>query len=59
MALGYSHPIIIPVPAELKLVMEKGAIVISGVDKDLVGEYAARIIRWKKPEPYKGKGIRH
>ena len=58
--LGYSHPIVYTVPAGIKLnVVEGVKIQISGIDKQLVGEVAASIRRFKKPEPYKGKGVRY
>ena len=63
-SVGYSHNIIFNIPAELKVVAEtqKGeapTITISGYDKQLVGAVAARIRSERKPEPYKGKGIRY
>ncbi|MEE6186548.1 50S ribosomal protein L6 [Mycovorax composti] len=63
LALGYSHNIVIVVPDELKVSTEqvKGQnpiITISGCDKQLVGEVCAKIRSLRKPEPYKGKGIR-
>jgi len=58
--LGYSHEIVYPVPAGLKIAVEDGVkITIDGIDKQLVGEAAASIRRFKTPEPYKGKGIRY
>jgi large subunit ribosomal protein L6 len=57
--LGFSHPVKVLIPAGLKVVVEKGAMTVSGFDKELVGEYAAKIRSLKKPEPYKGKGIRY
>lgn len=57
-ALGFSHPVIFSVPKGITVKIEKNIITISGVDKMLVGEIAARIRALKKPEPYKGKGIR-
>jgi len=59
MALGFSHPINLPIPAGLKVLTEKGSITISGIDKHLVGQFSASIRDYKKPEPYKGKGIRY
>ncbi len=61
--LGYSHPIMFYIPDELDLEtkMEKGRrpyIKISGCDKQLVGQIAAKIRAFRKPEPYKGKGVR-
>ena len=61
---GYSHNIIFDIPTEIKVVAEteKGKapiVTISGCDKQLVGAVAARIRAERKPEPYKGKGIRY
>ncbi len=58
--LGYSHPIEFTVPEGIKLTVTDGTkISIEGADKQLVGETAATIRRYRKPEPYKGKGIRY
>lgn len=59
--VGYSHPVIIEPPADITFEVEKGyrTLSVSGVDKELVGEMAARIRRVRPPEPYKGKGIRY
>jgi large subunit ribosomal protein L6 len=60
LSLGYSHPIIYAVPSGIKLsVTDNTKIAVEGVDKQLVGEAAATIRRFKKPEPYKGKGVRY
>lgn len=60
LSIGYSHSIEYPVPEGIKLTVTDGVkISIEGFDKQLVGECAARIRRFKKPEPYKGKGIRY
>jgi large subunit ribosomal protein L6 len=59
MALGFSHPVIVPVPEGITAVLEKNIITISGADKDAVGQFAASVREIKKPEPYKGKGIRY
>lgn len=59
LALGFSHPISVEIPKELKVTAEKNVITISGVSNELVGEFAAKIRALKKPEPYKGKGIRY
>jgi large subunit ribosomal protein L6 len=59
LSLGWAHPVKVPVPATLTVeVPQPTQIVIRGADKQLVGELAARIRRLRKPEPYKGKGIR-
>lgn len=58
--LGYSHPVEFEVPKDIKLaVTPDGKISIEGSDKQLVGETAAQIRRFRPPEPYKGKGIRY
>jgi len=59
LALGFSHPVIMTIPASLKVVVEKSAITISGIDKEEVGSFAAKLRDYKKPEPYKGKGLRY
>ncbi len=63
LTLGYSHPIYFAVPQEVKVEakMEKGknpAIILQSHDKQLIGQVAAKIRAFRKPEPYKGKGIR-
>ncbi len=57
--LGFSHPVEMAVPEGLKVVIEKNLMTITGIDKELVGEFAAKIRALKKTEPYKGKGIRY
>lgn len=59
LALGFSHPVKMPIPEGLAVVADKGALTISGFDKELVGQFAADVRAMKKPEPYKGKGIRY
>ncbi len=60
LALGYSHPIFFIPPKEIKIeVPAPTNIVISGIDKQLVGQIAAKIRSFRPPEPYKGKGIRY
>lgn len=58
--VGYSHPVVMEPPAGIAFEIEKSyrAVIVSGVDKELVGEIAARVRRVRPPEPYKGKGIR-
>lgn len=58
-ALGFSHPVNIAIPEGLAVVSEKGTLTVSGIDKDLVGSFSAKIRDYKKPEPYKGKGFRY
>jgi large subunit ribosomal protein L6 len=57
--LGFSHPILMKAPEgiEYEVDTKKNEITVSGIDKQLVGETAANIRKWRKPEPYKGKGI--
>jgi large subunit ribosomal protein L6 len=59
--VGYSHPVVIEPPDGISFEIEKGyrGISVLGVDKEMVGEMAARIRRVRPPEPYKGKGIRY
>src|SRR5436309_980966 len=57
--VGYSHPVVYPAPAGVTFVVQGNAILISGADKELVGEVAAQIRRVRPPEPYKGKGIKY
>lgn len=58
-ALGFSHPVVVPIPEGLTATAEKNNITITGIDKELVGSYTAMIRALKKPEPYKGKGMRY
>lgn len=57
--LGFSHPIRYELPAGITAVVEKNAITVSGSDKQMVGQVAAEIRAFRKPEPYKGKGIHY
>ncbi len=57
--LGFSHQVKVKVPKGLKVVSEKGTLTISGIDTELVGQFSAKVRDLKKPEPYKGKGIRY
>lgn len=64
LALGYSHNIIFEIPKELKVAtaQEKGqnpTITLEGIDRQLIGQVAAKIRGLRKPEPYKGKGVRY
>ncbi len=60
LSLGYSHPIVFPIPDGIKItVQENTKILIEGIDKQLVGQVAADIRSYYPPEPYKGKGIRY
>ncbi len=55
--VGYSHPVKIIAPAGIEFSMDKNIIVVSGINKELVGKVASDIRAVRKPEPYKGKGI--
>lgn len=57
--LGFSHDVIYKVPAGVNVAIEQNIITISGIDKQQVGQVAAEIRSLKKPEPYKGKGIKY
>ena len=59
--LGYSHPIVFMIPEEIKIdvLPKENKIIIEGINKELVGQVAAKIRSFRKPEPYKGKGIRY
>lgn len=59
LALGFSHPIKYQAPTGIDLKVDKMNITVSGVDKQQVGQVAAEIRAFRKPEPYKGKGIRY
>ena len=59
-ALGYSHPVVMKAPEGVTFTVESPTrITVSGIDKQLVGETAANIRKLRKPEPYKGKGVRY
>ena len=58
-SLGFSHPIIFVPPEGINFEIERQIIKISGIDKELVGQVAAKIRSFRPPEPYKGKGIRY
>ncbi len=65
LSLGYSHPVPVQPPDGISFAVQEGRatepyrVTVSGIDKQLVGETAARIRRWREPEPYKGKGIKY
>ena len=58
-ALGFSHPVIVHIPEGITATAEKNNITITGIDKELVGNFTAALRALKKPEPYKGKGMRY
>ena len=57
--LGYSHPIEVQVPEGLTVSIEGNVMNVEGIDKQKVGQVAAEIRAFRKPEPYKGKGVRY
>ena len=57
--VGFSHPVKLTIPDDVEVKLEKNTITVKGIDKDSVGEFAAVVRATKKPEPYKGKGIRY
>ena len=60
LALGFSHPVIVTPPEGITITTPSSVvIVVSGCDKEKVGQVAAEIRAWRQPEPYKGKGIRY
>ena len=59
MSLGFSHPVQYKAPAGITITNDKMTIIVSGIDKQQVGQAAAEIRSLKKPEPYKGKGIKY
>jgi large subunit ribosomal protein L6 len=59
LSLGFSHPVLFKAPEGIKFTIEKNIITITGIEKQLVGQVSADIRKLRKPEPYKGKGIRY
>lgn len=59
LSLGFSHPVTMKIPSGLTVTAEKGTLTIVGIDKEQVGLFANQVRQMKKPEPYKGKGIRY
>lgn len=58
--LGFSHPVRMPVPEGLQVKVEESTrVIVSGYNKQHIGEFAAKVRKWRPPEPYKGKGIRY
>ena len=57
--LGFSHPVKVKKEEGIKFSIEKNIVNVSGIDKELVGQVAAKIRKLRPPEPYKGKGIRY
>ena len=59
LTVGFSHPVTVTPPQGITIAVSEGKIIVSGVDKQIVGQVAANIRAIKKPEPYKGKGIKY
>ena len=59
LTLGYSHPVIMEDPAGIESSVDQNRIIVKGIDKEKVGQYAAEIRSKRGPEPYKGKGIKY
>ncbi len=57
--VGFSHPVPLDIPAGITVTVEKTVVTLVSADKDLLGQFAANIRKVRKPEPYKGKGIRY
>jgi large subunit ribosomal protein L6 len=59
MALGYSHPVVFKLPKGITAKVEKNRIALSGSDRDMLGQTAAKVRELRPPEPYKGKGVKY
>jgi large subunit ribosomal protein L6 len=59
MALGYSHPVIFKLPKGISAKVEKNRVILSGADRDMLGQTAAKVRELRPPEPYKGKGVKY
>lgn len=60
LSLGFSHPVVYAVPAGIEIQVDKQTrVIVKGIDKQLVGSTAAKIRSFRKPEPYKGKGVKY
>jgi len=59
LALGFSHPVVVPIPEGITVTAEKNNITFSGINKETVGQFSASVRAMKKPEPYKGKGFHY
>lgn len=59
LSVGFSHDVELPIPDGIDVTVEKNVIGISGINKELVGSFAGKVRAQRKPEPYKGKGIRY
>jgi large subunit ribosomal protein L6 len=59
LSVGYSHPVPLVIPEGITALVEKSVVTLTGADKDALGQFAADVRKVRKPEPYKGKGIRY
>ncbi len=59
LSLGLSHPVVYPIPPDAKIEVKENKIIVSGINKERVGQVAAEIRAFRKPNVYKGKGIRY
>ncbi len=59
LALGFSHPVVVSIPEGLTVTAEKNNVTVTGINKEMVGQFTAKVRALKKPEPYKGKGFRY
>jgi len=59
MALGYSHPVVFKLPKGVAAKVDKNRLILSGADRDLLGQTAAKFRELRPPEPYKGKGVKY
>ena len=59
LTVGFSHPVNVPIPEGLSVSLQDGKVRIEGIDRQLVGQFAANVRSLRPPEPYKGKGIRY
>jgi large subunit ribosomal protein L6 len=59
MALGYSHPVVFKLPKGVGAKVDKNRIILTGADRDLLGQTAAKVRELRPPEPYKGKGVKY
>jgi large subunit ribosomal protein L6 len=59
MALGYSHPVVFKLPKGITAKVEKNRVALSGADRDMLGQTAAKVRELRPPEPYKGKGVKY
>ncbi len=59
LSVGFSHPVPLDIPEGISATVEKSVVTLMGIDKDVLGQFAANVRKVKQPEPYKGKGIRY